>query len=46
MSNILACNSSCEKKIVRSNREYDYFGNILEYEYDYFALYSSIKQSL
>ena len=27
--------------IVRSNREYDYFGNVLEYEYDYFALYSS-----
>ena len=25
--------------IVRSNREYGYFGN--EYEYDYFALYSS-----
>ena len=27
--------------IVRSNREYDYFGNVLEYEYDYFASYSS-----
>ena len=26
---------------MRSNREYDYFGNVLEYEYDYFALYSS-----
>ena len=24
---------------MRSNREYDYFGNVLEY--DYFALYSS-----
>ena len=27
--------------IVRSNREYDYFGNVLEYKYDYFASYSS-----
>ena len=27
--------------IVRSNREYDYFGNVLEYEYDYFPSYSS-----
>ena len=27
--------------IVRSNREYGYFGNVLEYEYDYFASYSS-----
>ena len=27
--------------IVKSNREYDYFGNVLEYEYDYFASYSS-----
>ena len=26
---------------MRSNREYDYFGNVLEYEYDYFASYSS-----
>ena len=26
---------------MRSNREYDYFGNVLEYEYDYFATYSS-----
>ena len=25
----------------RSNREYDYFGNVLEYEYDYFPPYSS-----
>ena len=30
-----------KKVIVRSNREYDYFGNVLEYEYDYFASYSS-----
>ena len=28
-----------KKVIVRNNREYDYFGNI--HEYDYFALYSS-----
>ena len=27
--------------IMRSNREYDYFGNVLEY--DYFALYSSMS---
>ena len=27
--------------IVRSNREYDYFGNVLKYEYDYFPSYSS-----
>ena len=27
--------------IVRSNREYDYFSNVLEYEYDSFASYSS-----
>ena len=27
--------------IVVSNREYDYCGNVLKYEYDYFALYSS-----
>ena len=26
---------------MRSNREYDYFGNVLEYEYDYFTMYSS-----
>ena len=26
---------------MRSNREYDYFSNVHEYEYDYFALYSS-----
>ena len=39
---IFACNSSYEKNvIVRSNREYDYFGNVLEYEYDYFPSYSS-----
>ena len=31
---------------MRSNREYDYFGNVLKYEYDYFALYlSNITQS-
>ena len=42
LSNIFACNCSYEKNvIVRSNREYDYFGNVLEYEYDYFASYSS-----
>ena len=43
LSNIFACNCSYEKNvIVRSNREYDYFGNVvrvrllsfvLEYEY-------------
>ena len=27
--------------IVKSNREYNYFGNVLEYEYDYFPSYSS-----
>ena len=26
---------------MRSNREYDYFGNVLEYEYDYFPSYST-----
>ena len=26
---------------MKSNREYDYFGNVLEYEYDYFPSYSS-----
>ena len=42
LSNIFACNCSYEKYvIVRSNREYDYFGNVLEYEYDYFPSYSS-----
>ena len=42
LSNIFTCNCSNEKNvIVRSNREYDYFGNVLEYEYDYFASYSS-----
>ena len=41
LSNIFACNCSYEKYvIVRSNREYDYFGNVLEYEYDYFPSYS------
>ena len=36
LSNIFARNCSYEKNvIVRSNREYDYFGNVLEYEYDY-----------
>ena len=29
---------------MRSNRECDYFGNVLEYEYDYFALYSSMSR--
>ena len=28
---------------MRSNREYDYFGNVLEYEYDYFPSYSSTR---
>ena len=42
LSNIFACNCSYEKYvIVRSNREYDYFGNVLEYEFDYFPSYSS-----
>ena len=30
---------------MRSNREYDYFGNVLEYEYDYFPSYSSTSTS-
>ena len=44
---MFACNCSYEKKnvIMRSNREYDYFGNVLEYEYDYFASYSSTSTS-
>ena len=25
------------------DNEYDYFGNVLEYQYDYFALYSSMS---
>ena len=42
LSNIFACNCSYEKNvIVRSNREYDYFGSVLEYENDYFPSYSS-----
>ena len=42
LSNIFACNCSYEKNvIVRSNREYDYFGNVLEYEKDYFPSYTS-----
>ena len=46
LSNIFACNCSYEKNvIVRSNREYDYFGNVLKYEYDYFASYSSTSTS-
>ena len=40
LSNIFACNCSYEKNvIVRSNREYDYIGYVLEY--DYFPSYSS-----
>ena len=31
--------------IVRNNHEYDYFGNVLEYEYDYFPSYSSMSTS-
>ena len=47
LSNIFACNCSYEKYlIVRSNREYDYFGNVLEYEYDYFPSYSSTQNVL
>ena len=47
LSNIFACNCSYEKYlIVRSNREYDYFGNVLEYEYDYFPSYSSTQKVL
>ena len=46
MSNIFACNCSYENKlIVRSNREYEYFGNVLEYENDYFPSYSSTSTS-
>ena len=30
---------------MRSNREYDYFGNVLEYEYDYFPSYLSMSTS-
>ena len=46
LSNIFACNCSYEKNvIVRSNREYDYFGNVLEYEKDYFPSYSSTSTS-
>ena len=30
---------------MRSNHEYDYFGNVLEYEYDYFPSYSSTSTS-
>ena len=30
---------------MRSNREYDYCGNVLEYEYNYFASYSSTSTS-
>ena len=37
---MFACNCSYEKNVImRSNREYDYFGNVLEY--DYFLSYSS-----
>ena len=32
--------------IVRNNHEYDYFGNVLEYEYDYFPSYSSMSTSI
>ena len=28
---------------MKSNREYNYFGNVLEYEYDYFPSYSSMS---
>ena len=46
LSNIFACNCSYEKNvIVRGNREYDYFGNVLKYEYDYFPSYSSTSTS-
>ena len=39
-ANIFACNCTYEKNVImRSNREYDYFGNVLEYEYDYFPSY-------
>ena len=31
---------------MKSNREYDYFGNVLEYEYDYFPSYSSTQKVL
>ena len=30
---------------MKSNREYNYFGNVLEYEYDYFPSYSSTSTS-
>ena len=46
LPNIFACNCSYEQNvIVKSNREYDYFGNVLEYEYDYFPSYSSTSTS-
>ena len=42
LSNIFACNCSYEKNlIVRSSREYNYLGNVLEY--DYFDVYSSTR---
>ena len=34
-----------KKVILRSNCEYNYFGNVLEYEYDYSASYSSMSMS-
>ena len=30
--------------IVRSNPEYDYFSNVLEYEYEYFAFWTNILE--
>ena len=44
LSNIFACNCSYETNVImRSNHEYDYFGNVLEYENDYFPSYSSTR---
>ena len=33
-----------KKVIVRSNREYDYFGNVIEYENDYLAFWTNVLE--
>ena len=31
---------------MRSNHEYDYFGNVIEYEYDYLAFWTKEQMTL
>ena len=33
-----------KKKIVKSNREFNYFGNVLQYKYNYFVFWTNVLE--